>query len=102
MKKVIFSPVFIFSGILKLFCFCVVGYEVYRATKKFLSNPVANVVYTVETELPMVTVCNELEEIKFGPMPIYHRDFRFKGQFYPINKEGHFTHISYHYNHYQR
>ena len=64
-------------------------YEVYRATNKFLSNPVANVVYTVETELPMVTVCNVVEEIKFGRMPVDPGKFRWKGMFYP-DKEGHF------------
>ena len=72
--------------VLQVFCVCVVSYEVYRATLKYLSNPVANVVYTVETELPMVTVCNSVNEVRFGPMPVEERDLRWKGKFYPADK----------------
>ena len=103
MKRVFrFNPISIFSTILKVsfqqynyhhivalqvFCVCVVTYEVYRATLKYLSNPVANVVYTVETELPMVTVCNSVSDIIFGPMPVKQDDLRFKGKFHPDDKE---------------
>ena len=69
-----------------MFCVCVVSYEVYRATLKYLSSPVANVVYTVETELPMVTVCNSVNEVKFGPMPVKEGDLRWKGKFYSNDK----------------
>ena len=86
MKRLLFSPVTIFSSLLKIFCVCVVTYEVYRGTRKFLSNPVANVVYTVETELPMLTVCSAVKEIKFGPMPVSSDDLRWKGKFYPDDK----------------
>ena len=71
---------------LQVFCVCVVTYELYRATLKYLSNPVANVVYQVETELPMVTVCNSVPDIVFGPMPVKQNDLRWKGKFHPDDK----------------
>ena len=73
---------------LQVFCVCVVTYEVYRATLKYLSNPVANVVYTVETELPMVTVCNSVVDIHFGSMPVKTNDLKWKGKFYPEDQGG--------------
>ena len=104
MKKVRFNPISIFSSVLKVstkiiqyylqctatllqvFCVCVVSYEVYRATLKYLSSPVANVVYTVETELPMVTVCNSVSEVRFGPLPVKHSLMSWKGKFYHDDK----------------
>ena len=86
MKRLLFSPVTIFSSLLKIFCVCVVTYEVYRGTRKFLSNPVANVVYTVETELPMVTVCNGVYDVKYGPMPVTLGDLTYRGKYYPDDK----------------
>ena len=61
-------------------------YEVYRATLKYLSSPVANVVYTVETELPMVTVCNGVYDVKYGPMPVTLGDLTYRGKYYPDDK----------------
>ena len=64
----------------------VVLYEIYLGTDKYLSTPVANVVYTLETELPMLTVCPEHKsDIRFGPMPVGPREL-IRGQFYPDNK----------------
>ena len=72
--------------VLQVFCVCVVSYEVYRATLKYLSSPVANVVYTVETELPMVTVCNGVYDVKYGPMPVTLGDLTYRGMYYPDDK----------------
>ena len=71
---------------LQVFCVCVVSYEVYRATLKYLSNPVANVVYTIETELPMVTVCNAVPDVLMGPLPMKQNYLRWKGEFYHDDK----------------
>ena len=60
--------------------------QIYLGTDKYLSSPVANVVYTVETELPMLTVCPEhRSETRFGPMSVKPEQL-IRGQFYPDNK----------------
>ena len=71
-----------------MFCVGVVTWEVFRGTKKYLSSPVANVVYTVQADLPMITVCPQRGELKYGPMPVLQNDLFWKGKFYPDDKEG--------------
>ena len=76
------TPNFIFSSFLKVkigyfcseaftlsyqgFCVCAVIYEVFQGTSKYISSPVANVVFSTEVELPMVTICNKL---RMGSLP---------------------------------
>ena len=73
---------------MQVFCVCVVTWELFRGTQKYLSRPVANVVYTVEADLPMITVCPQMGWLKYGPMPVAQNDLFWKGKFYPNDKEG--------------
>ena len=59
-----------------------VVYEILIGTLKYISSPVANVVYTVETELPMLTVCADHKSPIRSPLP---KGFE-KGEFYPTDK----------------
>ena len=38
----------------------------FQGTSKYISSPVANVVFSTEVELPMVTICNKL---RMGSLP---------------------------------
>ena len=53
----------------------------FQGTSKYLSSPVANVVFSTSVDLPMVTICNKL---KLGPLPgnLTRRDLM-AGKFYP-------------------
>ena len=60
---------------------CAVIYEVYQGTSKYIASPVANVVFSTEVEMPMVTICNKL---KMGALPanLTRKDI-VGGKFYP-------------------
>ena len=60
---------------------CAVIYEVWQGTTKYISSPVANVVFSTSVELPMVTICNKL---RLGPLPanLTRKDLM-DGKFYP-------------------
>ena len=64
---------------------CAVIYEVYQGTSKYISYPVANVVFSTEVELPMVTICNKL---KMGDLPAnLTRKEITAGKFHPDNPD---------------
>ena len=64
---------------------CAVIYEVYQGTDKYISSPVANVVFSTEVELPMVTICNKL---KMGDLPAnLTRKEITAGKFHPDNPD---------------
>ena len=64
---------------------CAVIYEVYQGTSKYFSSPVANVVFSTEVELPMVTICNKL---KMGDLPAnLTRKEITAGKFHPDNPD---------------
>ena len=63
-------------------------YEVKHATDRFLSYPIANVVFSTQAELPMVTICQDHPVLKLGPLPsIKTHDWNW-GKYYPDDKEG--------------
>ena len=68
------------------FCVCAVIYEVFQGTTKYIASPVANVVFSTEVELPMLTICNKL---KMGPMPgnLTRKDL-VGGKFFPDEPSG--------------
>ena len=68
------------SCLMQVFCVSIVIYEIYIGTEKYLSNPVANVVYTLQTELPMLTVCPEAVRNFVPPRHILD------GEYYPDDK----------------
>ena len=78
----------------QVFCFCVVIYEVVSGTQKFFSAPVANVVFSTEIEMPMVTICHTPHELKMGPLPgnLTYRDI-VDGNFYPNETSSTFDNI---------
>ena len=46
-----------------------VCYEIYVGTRKYLSEPVATTSFSTEAELPSLTVCHQLQELKIGSLP---------------------------------
>ena len=100
MKKLEATPTFIFSSFLKVmkperfkvlrlsfssqgFCVCAVIYEVYQGTSKYISSPVANVVFSTSVELPMLTICNKLKMAAYLlPGNLTRKDL-VSGKFFP-------------------
>ena len=70
------------SSTIFLACLGMVLWQVWCGTMKYLACPVASKVYTMEAELPVVTVCHNKDQMK---IPTMHGT-----SFYKIVKQGRF------------
>ena len=53
--------------LLLLFCILVVIWQVFMGTKKYLDAPVANTIYAEEVELPVITICHRIFDMRVEP-----------------------------------
>ena len=72
--------------LLFVFCLLVVAWQLYQGTKKYLTEPVANKIYSAQAELPVITVCHADVDLKIHKTKgMIYSDFR-KGIFMSIQE----------------
>ena len=70
--------------LLFVFCLLVVAWQLYQGTKKYLTEPVANKIYSAQAELPVITVCHADVDLKIHKTKgMTYKDFK-KGIFMSI------------------
>ena len=63
--------------ILLFFCLLTVFWQFSEGTKKYLESPVANKIYSVQAELPVITVCHRKSSLRMRTMyGISYKEFR--------------------------
>ena len=73
--------------LLMLFCILVVFWQVWKGTSKYLAAPVANKIFSVEAELPVITVCHRKKGLRMGTkIRLTYEDFK-DGKFLPYDSE---------------
>ena len=73
--------------LLMLFCILSVIWQVWNGTSKYLAAPVANKIFSVEAELPVITICHRKKSLRMGTkLGLTYEDFR-DGNFLPDDSE---------------
>ena len=52
----------LFGFLLFVFCVCVVTWQLYTGTIKYLDAPIGSKIYTEESEVPVITVCHTAKD----------------------------------------
>ena len=67
-------------------CFAIVVYEIITGTQRFLSEPIATKTYSTETELPTITLCPRLKDLRAANLyGLDYSNYMNDGKFVPDN-----------------